>query len=108
MVRRELAQAPQPGCLVAGAGEVEGVEQVGADLVVLDIDVALVRREGVEQRQRSVVALVDEEHEVIDVTDLLQPLGEAEQARAAGGQRQQVGDTGGPVLEFLGTHHGIV
>ncbi|MCY1380407.1 hypothetical protein D9M69_682260 [compost metagenome] len=67
---------------------------------------ALVRREGVEQGQRPVVAFVDEEHEMVDVADLLQPLAEAEQTRTASGQGKQMSDTGGPVLEILVAHVG--
>ncbi len=71
VVRRKLAQATQTGCLFAGASEVKGVQQIGAALVVVDVNLALVGCEGVEQRQGPVIALVDEQHEMVDRADLL-------------------------------------
>ncbi|MDT4862004.1 hypothetical protein FQZ97_966340 [compost metagenome] len=67
---------------------------------------ALVRRKGVEQGQWPVVAFIDEEHEMVDMADLLQPLAEPEQSGPACRLGKQVGDTGGPVLEFLVAHGG--
>src|SRR5690606_2045849 len=55
----------------------------------------------------AVIAFIDEEHVVVEMANLLQPLAEGEQTGAPGGLGKQEGNTGGPVFEFLVAHGGL-
>ncbi|MCY1365011.1 hypothetical protein D9M69_518400 [compost metagenome] len=82
--------------LAALAGEVERVHPIGPSLVLVQEELPQVCREGVEQRQRQITPLVNEQHEVIDEAQALQPGGQRLQLRLAGRLGQDVGDVSGP------------
>nr|GFD30163.1 hypothetical protein [Tanacetum cinerariifolium] len=82
------------------------IEQVRPDLIVVDVDLAFVGREGVEQRQRTVVAFINEQDEVVDGRNLFEPLTQSAQTRCTARKVEKMGDSGGPVFQFLWAHGG--
>ncbi|MCY1374111.1 hypothetical protein D9M69_614280 [compost metagenome] len=95
-LRREPPHAVQPIGLAEHAGQVERVQHVRPALVFADEAVPQVCRQAVEQRQRQMTPLVDEQHEDIGESQALQPDSQRLQLRLAGWLSEDIGYAPGP------------
>ncbi|MCY1550905.1 hypothetical protein D9M68_871930 [compost metagenome] len=73
-LRRQPPHAVEPIGLTEHARKVKRVQRVRPVLVHADEEMAQVSGEGVEQRQRQIASLVDEEHEVIGEDQTFEPV----------------------------------